>query len=226
MDISFLEDEKTYHRAYELIPHYRQKKADSYRFPADRQRCVASALLLNVMLQDAMCRDERRQNMMHSGMSCEMLNIIDGKSSLAGYDKEYDYEVGIKENGKPYLLDYPEIYYNLSHTASAVVCVVADSEAGIDAERIRPGIEDVADRFYSENEKRWIKAAALKEEKLERATRLWTLKESYSKLTGRGIALELKNAVFDVSDNVPCMSGCEITEYKYDGYYISVIKNL
>lgn len=38
------------------------------------------------------------------------------------------------ENGKPYLLDYPDIYFNISHSEQKVLVVFSDVEIGCDIE--------------------------------------------------------------------------------------------
>ena len=40
--------------------------------------------------------------------------------------------------GKPYFPEHPEIHFNLSHTAGAVLVALSDRPVGVDIERIRP----------------------------------------------------------------------------------------
>lgn len=89
--------------------------------------------------------------------------------------------------GKPYFRDYPKVHFNLSHSGSMVMCILSDYEAGCDVEKIKPGRERVAKRFFSAEEKAFLES----EEDFDRAFyRIWTRKESYMKATGQGILLD------------------------------------
>lgn len=35
-------------------------------------------------------------------------------------------------HGKPYLLNYPDVHFNISHSGEYVACAVADSPVGVD----------------------------------------------------------------------------------------------
>ncbi len=98
------------------------------------------------------------------------------------------------EKGKPYLRDYP-FYFNLSHSGVYVICAVSDREVGADIQRcsMEKGerLERIARRFFSPEE---LAALVCCREQAERAQlfyRLWTRKEAYGKLTGRGIGAAL-----------------------------------
>ena len=112
------------------------------------------------------------------------------KTALGDYGlNEKELEYGFSENGKPYLLDYPEICFNLSHSHSRVMCAISkDIKLGCDVELVRSGKEKVAKRFFTEYENKKISEAADEEERARRFFEIWTLKESFIKCTGEGIA--------------------------------------
>lgn len=90
--------------------------------------------------------------------------------------------------------------FNLSHTKGLVVCLVARGrDVGVDVEdRTRDGsLLEVADRFFSPFE-----VSALRrlppEQQLDRFFLYWTLKESYIKARGMGLAIPLADFSFDV----------------------------
>lgn len=99
-------------------------------------------------------------------------------------------ELRLKYNdyGKPSLIDYPDIYFNLSHCRDAVACIVGDCPVGIDVEcidRYRPLLLD-----YTMNE--WEREQILASPHSATAfIRLWTMKEALLKLTGQGITNNL-----------------------------------
>lgn len=91
--------------------------------------------------------------------------------------------------------------FNLSHTHGLVACAVARvATVGVDVEsidRLASGRE-IAQRFFSPAECQGLDACA-PERYTERFIELWTLKESYLKGIGVGLAHPLDNFSFDLS---------------------------
>ncbi len=94
----------------------------------------------------------------------------------------------------------PPLRFNLTNTQGMVACVVAfDRDVGIDAESLdRPtqGM-DIAERFFAAPERNSLMTLS----DAERSTRffdIWTLKESYIKARGLGLALPLDGFWFTV----------------------------
>ena len=85
-------------------------------------------------------------------------------------------------NGKPHLDGYQSIHFNLSHCNMAVACAVGTSPIGIDVECLDRYDPEVASATMSEDESARIAASARPEVEF---TRLWTMKESLYKLTGK-----------------------------------------
>ncbi|MDE5931882.1 MAG: 4'-phosphopantetheinyl transferase superfamily protein, partial [Lachnospiraceae bacterium] len=73
------------------------------------------------------------------------------------------------------------------------ICSMGAQEIGNDIERVRSGKLRVADRFFAEEEKAWLYQARLPEEQESRMFRLWTMKESFLKVTGLGMSLPLRD---------------------------------
>lgn len=125
------------------------------------------------------------------------------------------------ENGKP-LAD--NLFFNISHAGDYVVGVSSDREVGCDIEKIVDAPLEVTDRFFHLKEAEYIKSA---EDKNRAFFTLWTLKESYMKMTGRGMSLPLDS--FEV---VPTADGfvlgksserpCFFEAMEFDGYIFSV----
>lgn len=91
---------------------------------------------------------------------------------------------GFYEYGKPFLADYPDIHFNISHCKRAVVCYLSNHPVGIDVEEITPFDSDVAHLVLNQQEYERVLNA---EEPCVEFTILWTMKESLIKLTGEGI---------------------------------------
>ena len=114
-----------------------------------------------------------------------LLRLACRDAGVAGADEN----VVLGENGKPAFRNHSEIHFNLSHSKMRVMCVISPYEAGCDVEHVRVGRSRLAERFFKESETRWIHSFPEGEEQDEAFCRLWTLKECYMKVTGRGMAL-------------------------------------
>lgn len=101
--------------------------------------------------------------------------------------------------GKPYLKNYTDIYYNISHCENYAACVLSDKyEVGIDVERVRNFNPYAAKRVCSPMELQRIYSAS---DTNREFFRYWTLKESYIKAIGKGISHHMKNANFQIESN-------------------------
>ena len=83
--------------------------------------------------------------------------------------------------GKPILDGHPDIHFSLSHCRLAVACAVSDTPVGIDVEAHDHYDPEVAQRVMNQQEMHQIITSANPEVTF---TRLWTMKESFYKLTG------------------------------------------
>lgn len=107
--------------------------------------------------------------------------------------RENSMEYVLGNQGKPMFRDYPEIHFSLSHSGDYAICSIGAREIGNDIERVRSGKLRVAERFFAEEEKEWLYQAKRPEEQESRMFRLWTMKESFLKVTGLGMSLPLQD---------------------------------
>lgn len=130
---------------------------------------------------------------------------------------------GYKIRGKPYLLQYPKIHFNISHCYPVALCFVADGEVGADVQTIvKKDDLEIIKLIGSPSEIR----------KLENApnpqcyfTRLWTLKESYLKYLGKGLDDALSRYDFgQVNTNRFSAFKTDFFSKQIGKYYISVCK--
>lgn|GEM_PF-434514 len=91
---------------------------------------------------------------------------------------------------KPYLEDAPGFHFSLSHSKDYVMAAASLQEIGCDIQKIIPTDLSIAKRFFSESEYRTILALPESEQNVM-FFRLWALKESFQKATGRGFSLPL-----------------------------------
>lgn len=116
-------------------------------------------------------------------------------------------EFTYSENGKPYLRDYNKIFFCMSHCKNAVCCAVSDSEIGIDIESIRELRPAVVRRVCSEEERATVERAKLPNREF---IRLWTMKEAYLKLTGKGIGTDMRT----ITDKIPVCKNMLCLQYE------------
>jgi len=102
-------------------------------------------------------------------------------------------------NGKPILVNSPELHFNLSHSHErALVAVAHIHPIGVDIEQIRPldNLDALARQCFSAHEYQQF-AALPAPDNLQGFFNAWTRKEAYIKAIGDGLSYPL--AAFDVS---------------------------
>ena len=83
-------------------------------------------------------------------------------------------DTALNDAGKPVFCAYPGLHFSLSHTRGVVLAALSDAPVGADVERRRE-IPDVVKKRLFEREHGDLELFEL-----------WTLRESWFKLTGRG----------------------------------------
>lgn len=119
------------------------------------------------------------------------------------------------ENGKPFLKDYPSVFFNLSHSGERVMCAIGDCEVGCDVEKIKDTDFKTARRFFHEEEYEQILRQDPVQERREIFYRLWTLKESFLKVTGQGMSCPLDSFCINIMENEIIMKQHNGTDKDY-----------
>ncbi len=115
------------------------------------------------------------------------LLLLFGLRNQYGIDK---FSLSYRENGKPYITEYPYIHFNISHCPCGCVCVISDKPIGIDIQDIHDISEDVIKNVCSEKEIGHILSEA--DNKNKAFAEIWAMKESYFKKSGDGLIGDLK----------------------------------
>ena len=127
-----------------------------------------------------------------------------------------DSKVFIGEHGKP-MIDGLE--FSLSHSGNIVLCAISEKPVGCDVEEIRKAPERVAERYFSCGEQESLSRFA--GEEYDRAFfRLWTMKESYVKMTGEGLGVPLEVYEIVIED----MGARVIRDGEVQECYVSVVE--
>ena len=148
----------------------------------------------NLAVLTAKLPDRRRRKAMrirHMGgkISCVLgyLLVLYGFRNIYRQNGLPDFSV--ERNGKPYLNEFPDIFFNISHCNGAVACIFGRMPVGIDIQDMRELNMRSVVRVCSAEEVQHIKDSA--EPDLE-FCRIWTVKESLSKLSGKGIFRDIR----------------------------------
>ena len=125
-------------------------------------------------------------------------------SALKCNSTELHFEKGI--HGKPFIREFPDFHFNISHTKTALAIAFGDSSLGVDIENLRNVDLKIARRFC-EAEQNYIKT----EKDFFFA---WTRKEAFIKKTGEGLSRPL--------NSFNCINSKDIKTFFYNNLVVSV----
>jgi len=104
--------------------------------------------------------------------------------------------------GKPSITEW-EKYFNLSHSGDYIVVLIAETEVGIDLEKVESlDLELMGKNVLSKKEKAALDSANTYNDKLCLFFKFWTLKESYLKYHGSTIAFDLPKLEFGLKEGI------------------------
>lgn len=93
------------------------------------------------------------------------------------------------EHGKPFLKDYKDIHFSVSHSDRIVAVILDEKPCGIDVEKIKKYSQAVVNRIFCEQDKKLMEQAAERsyDEAAKLFAKIWTRKEAIGKLSGKGL---------------------------------------
>ncbi len=192
-----LADAASYDAASLRINPIRREKLGKIRHMADKKRSLCAGLLLNY----ALCQFRQEKEQVPTQKSTEKghqsgVNISDDSEwmqieeftlaeLLTAPIQKCDYRKAA--DGKPFLADVPGFYFNLSHSGDYALCAWGPHEIGADLQKTKRAVTDalagrvLTQREYADNDK------MPQEQRAKEFYRVWAIKESCCKLTGRGL---------------------------------------
>lgn len=143
--------------------------------------------------------NEKKERMKRLLNSCDVNRTLIGdlliRSLICQKYKINNEEIRFKYNeyGKPFVENFSDFHFNLSHSGEWVVCTTANFNVGIDIEKVSE-IEalKLAKEFFSADEFYDI-SNMNSDEQINCFFDLWTLKESYIKTIGKGLYTPLNS---------------------------------
>ena len=174
--LSIARDERLFQTYHSAISDSERVRAALFRFDSDRERFVATRMLIRSVLSR------------YCGVQAQALRF------------------GATKHGRPYVLPDAELLglpeFNLSHTNEVVIAAIGfGMRLGVDVESLsRPVPTEVATRCFSLEENAGIDMLQ-PDARSRRFYELWTLKECFVKAHGAGLTLSLEQFEFDLSQN-------------------------
>ena len=118
-----------------------------------------------------------------------IVSLYTGKPPLS-------FQIELSPNGKPFFANYPDIFFNISHSQTGLAVAFSRNEIGFDIENIHRHRNSlgIAKRFFSKREIEFCDSA--NQPNSDMFLRIWTAKEAMLKLSGSGISGGLNSAVY------------------------------
>lgn len=179
-DTKALSAEAVFRKYFLLMDEERKQKVRQCKREEDKKRSLLAGYLLQVAMRE---QTEKKSGLQENATPLSL-----------------SYRYG--ENGKPYLKNYHDIFFSLSHSGAYVIAVFSDREIGADLQEQRSIKEGLADRFFSTKDRELYRKTKLLTAGEEAASfcRIWAVKEAYMKLTGEGMKQGLASTALIVDD--------------------------
>ena len=135
-----------------------------------------------------------------------------------------DSDVFVDEHGKPKV---EGLEFSLSHSGNLVLCAVSEEPVGCDIERLREAPKGVAERYFSDAEQAYLSHFSADEHDREFFW-IWTMKESYVKMTGEGLRVSFEAYEIAMEDTGARvirhgeMQSCYLSTMELEGYIMSI----
>lgn len=183
ININTLEDPLQNEKLLEQVGPERRNKVIRYLQPDDRKRSLGAGIIIKRILEE-------------NGISESCLKYSEnGKPEMDHcYFKRQVSQGSGMHDALPTAVITSQIRgahfvsFNVSHAGDYVVGVQSDREVGCDIEKAVNAPLEIASHYFCPSERNYIDIAADPDKAF---FTLWTLKESYMKMTGRGMSLPL-----------------------------------
>lgn len=181
---------QNYDSAFRLLDTDRQERVTRMRQDKNKALCMAAGLLPAYVLEEY----KRTENV--CGAAEDILNTgityVNASQILIACSEKEPAVIAKKANGKPYFKDFPDVFFNLSHSGDYAVCAVSDKEIGVDIQEYRSITGKLADRILHERE-----CSLYRKLQPEQLLQIWAAKEAFVKCTGDGLSKDFRELCVD-----------------------------
>ena len=155
-----------------LIDDTRLCKVNACKRAEDKARSLGCGLLLQYAMQEEADRDK-------------------------GVWKRLEMKYRVEAGGKPYFAEPDAPFFSVSHSGKYAALALSWQEIGLDIQQIRPYGAGLAERVLSKTEYAQYQKAETKKEQEKIFFCGWCARESYGKLTGKGLLLPLSELFYN-----------------------------
>lgn len=209
----YLEQDR-FRQACELVDAVRLDKIHSCKLTEDKVRSLCCGLLLQYALKKELAAGQESAPDVPSAGAKAASDVPDARRQPLALHYRYG------AHGKPYLTDYPQLYFSLSHSGEYAALAIAACEVGLDIQQKRPISPSMAKRILSEQEYRRYSGLTDMQAQ-EWLLQCWCAKESYGKLSGKGLLSEPRSITYDAENGRINAAFCRAYTAP-DGYALNV----
>ncbi|HKM35633.1 MAG TPA: 4'-phosphopantetheinyl transferase superfamily protein [Lachnospiraceae bacterium] len=186
MEVSPLLNKQDYDRSMVYIDESRKKKVNAARQEKNRILSLAAGLLISYAVFMYQKNNQKMESTVRGLDLLKLLELFENENSFW-----WDASVKVNEtpNGKPYLADHSELFFNVSHSGDYAVLVLSNQEVGVDIQKWKPVSGSFSKRLLHIQE-----SCDFGEENL---FSIWTAKEAFVKCTGEGLQKDFKQLFID-----------------------------
>lgn len=158
--------------------------------------------------QDELCRIISSERLIKAGnYKFEKDKMLSLSASFLFYKAFCDYKAdknatipdfSYGEHKKPYLDEFPDFKFNLSHSGSLSSIIYGDKECGIDVQLHSNMSDSLINRFINKQDYFAIDLSG--EELLFFSNMAWAVKEAYIKFLGLGLSYDMRNCRIELND--------------------------
>lgn len=111
-------------------------------------------------------------------------------------------QLASRKDGKPFFPGRQDLHFNLSHSGTLALCALDGGPVGVDVQVVRQFRPSLLRRVCSEEERAWLDR---QEDPQAAFIRLWVLKESRVKESGRGISAITPKLLVPLPERCPML---------------------
>jgi len=126
-------------------------------------------------------------------------------------------KIAITNLNKPYFANI-DLHFNISHSDNMIVVAFSEDPVGVDVELIEDIIIKNSSIFSAQELEKYEEYLNCSKFK----TKVWTIKESYTKMLGLGLNFAFSNISLDLTKDNIKYDDCFIDSFLIGNYYLSI----